>query len=172
MEEKEKPEPEKTEEVKKEFPVEQKPPEQTQTPEAPPTEPGPEKTNAPPFDAKVEHENLAKAVEEQGSRLSRIEDMLDALLEEENKEQGTDAAITQEEQKPSEPESAITFGKEEKTLFAEHEKRLKETTDKLTKLEALLAKYENTGLKRTVQSGATSQPNEMESVLKGMGIVL
>ena len=150
MEEKEKPEPEKTEEVKKEFPVEQKPPEQTQTPEAPPTEPGPEKTNAPPFDAKVEHENLAKAVEEQG----------------------TDAAITQEEQKPSEPESAITFGKEEKTLFAEHEKRLKETTDKLTKLEALLAKYENTGLKRTVQSGATSQPNEMESVLKGMGIVL
>ena len=143
-------------------PPEQKPPEADK-------DPGTEQPA--PFDAKAEHENLAKAVEDQGARLSRIEDMLDALLEEEKKEQGTDAAITQQEEKPADTDSAITFGKEEKSLFAEHSKQLKEANDKMAKLEAQLAKYEHMGVKRTVQSGGSSTPNEMEGTMKEMGLL-
>jgi hypothetical protein len=118
---------------------------------------------------KPDFESMKKAQDELSARLSRIEDMLDGLLEEENKEHGTDAAITQEEHKPEENDSAITFGKE---LFAQHEKKIAELEGNIKEFKAQLSKYESIGMKRTVQSGGqTAAPNEMESTMKEMGLM-
>ena len=139
-------------------------------------DPGTEqKEEAPPFDAKAEHENLKKVVDEHGAQLSRILDLLDSLLEEEEKEHGTDAAITHEEA-PKDTDSAISFGKEEKEkLEAQHSKMQEELIEmkgKVVQLEAQLSKALNTGVKHTVQSGGQAQQtNEMEDELRRQGFI-
>lgn len=102
-----------------------------------------EKTDADADALKMKDEDAGAAIANLNERLSRIEEMLDKLLEEEEGEHTTDTAITRAEQTPGTGASAPP------TIPDTVAKMSKE----LAELKAQFSKLEGQGVRKTVQSG-------------------
>ena len=132
------------------------------------------------FDAKSAIDGLNTAIEETNARISRIEEVLDKLSEEETEEpehaekpeagelegnkeapeeKSPDAAEAKPEEKPEEKKEAF------------HSKELSEVKTELATLKAQFAKMQNTGVKKTVSSSSVQTDPDMvsfDAVLDGL----
>ena len=106
-------------------------------------------------------EGLRSVIANLNERLSRIEEMLDKLLEEEEGEHTTDTAIQRAEQKPGTGASAPP------TIPDAVAKMSKE----LAELKAQFAKYEGQGIKKTVQSGSAGSKDNDPTVAEVKAIL-
>lgn len=106
------------------------------------------------FDAK-------KAFDGLHDRLSKVENMLDSLSDEEEKEHGTDAAI---EEKEEPAQKANTEDEKTPDILAQHSKELSQAKAEIKDLKMKMAKYENMGIKKTIQSGSAMPAPDRDGV--------
>lgn len=138
----EKPAEEKPVEAKQEAPVEEKPKEEIE------------------FDPKAKFEELEKAVQELATQVSAIKEALEAVETDEGQEvtaEKPDVPPPVAEPKVEEPKE-----KEEAVKFA---KDLSDMQKKIDGLEAIVAKFSNQGMKKTVQSSSVV-PDPMADAVK------
>lgn len=145
------------------------------------------------FDAKTAIEGLSTGLEETNARISRIEEVLDKLAEEEADEpehageEATEAgkldgekesaeAPAEEESEEEEPAAKKPPGKPEKPeekKEAEHSKEISELRGEVATLKAQFAKMANTGVRKTQSSSSGQTDPDMQGfdrILAGMDI--
>ncbi len=153
---------------------ENKEPEKTETEKADETT----EESAPEYASKAEFDEMKKAMEDQGMRLKRMEDVLDKVAAEEEEGETTDEAITDAEEtekaetEETEETEKAEEGKEgEQTRFMEgmkeEVKSLKASHSKVEEKLDLVLKAIHGGTRKTNQS-STGSTSTIETEVRGI----
>jgi chromosome segregation ATPase len=136
-----------------------------------------EKENITQFNAEEEVNALKENITSFEQRLTSIEEALDKFAEEEEVEEPIkeqEETFEKEDEIPVKPETEEPVKEEEKKegMEAKYSKDMKALLNKISNLETQLAKFGNSGMKRTSQSGINATggvDNELEAYNKRKG---
>lgn len=104
---------------------------------------------------KADIDGCKAAIEELGKKVAMIQESLDSIANE-APDPNTEPAEFSQDPKPDETATKEAEKKEMGEMQAKYAKDQKELSDKISKLEAVIAQFSATGLKRTIQSGGSS----------------